>query len=133
MTGHARGDAQRGSGGAERGSATVMLLAVVVVALVVAVGAMALARAAHARGTAQTAADLAAIAAADAHQRPGGADPCQAAASVVAANAAQLISCTPHAGGEFVVITRVDVSPLSGWHTSASASSRAGPVRRRAR
>jgi secretion/DNA translocation related TadE-like protein len=112
----------------ERGSATVLLLAVVVVALVLATGVVALARAAHARGTAQAAADLAAIAAAEAAQRPAGGDPCAVAAQVAAANGAATAGCTVEAGGFVSVITTVTVVPLMGWRTTATGGSRAGPV-----
>jgi secretion/DNA translocation related TadE-like protein len=112
----------------ERGAATVLLLAVVVVALVLATGAVALARAAHARGTAQAAADLAAIAAAEAAQRPVGGDPCGVAVEVATANGATTATCTLEPGGFVSVTTSVVVVPLAGWRTTATAGSRAGPV-----
>lgn len=112
----------------ERGSATVLLLAVMAVALTIALCAVALARAAHARGHAQTAADLAAIAAADAAQQPGGA-PCLLAAAVARADGAQLTACAVQPGGYVEVSTAVAVSPLLGWSAVATAQARAGPVR----
>lgn len=113
--------------GGDRGSATVLLLAVIAVALVVGVGAVALGRAADARGVAQAAADLAAIAAAQAAQDAE--DPCAVAATVAAANGAQLRSCAVLPGPDVLVGTAVLVSPLVGWTTIASAQARAGPVR----
>lgn len=112
----------------ERGSATVMLLAVVAVALALALAAVALARVAHARGTAQAAADLAAIAAAEAAQRPLGGDPCAVAARVVAANGADLTGCTLEPGGFVTVSTAVVVAAPAGWQGTTSASARAGPA-----
>lgn len=112
----------------ERGAATVLLLAVVAAALILATAAVALARAADARGTAQAAADLAAIAAAQAAQRPGG-GPCAVAARVVGANGAALSACSVEAGGDVEVVVTVAVEPLTGWHTAAIAVARAGPVR----
>ncbi len=118
---------RRTPGAAERGSATVLLLALVAVALTLAVAAVAIGRAAHSRGSAQTAADLGAIAAAEAIQR--GADGCAVAALVVRANGAEMITCAALAGGDVLVSTAVAVEPLAGWHTSAAASARAGPAR----
>lgn len=112
----------------ERGSATVLMLAVIVVALTLALAAAALARAAHARGTAQAAADLAAIAAATAAQRPVGGDPCAVAAHVAAQNGARLDRCAVLAGGDVELSTSVAVD-LGAFTATASAQARAGPVR----
>ena len=111
----------------ERGSATVLLLAVISVAFVLAVGAVALARAADARGVAQAAADLAAIAAAQAAQ--DGRDPCGVAASVALVNGAALQRCEVLPGPDVVVTASVLVNPIAGWTATASAQARAGPVR----
>lgn len=113
----------------ERGAATVLLVTVVAVALSLALALMALARVAEARGIAQAAADLGALAAAEAGQRPGGPDPCVMAAAVVRANGARIDRCLPGPGGEVVVQTSVGVTPLVGWDATASATARAGPVR----
>lgn len=97
--------------------------------MVLVIGAVALARAADARGTAQAAADLAAIAGAEQAQRPGGGNPCASAAEVAAVNGAVLTSCAVLAGGDVQVTTSVTVVPLAGWTATATAAARAGPVR----
>lgn len=124
--------ARRSSGGGrsrDRGSVTVLLLAVVAVALTFAVGLVALVRAADARGTAQTAADLAALSGADVAARPGGPDPCAVAATVVAWNGAVLSRCAELPGGFVEVAASVTARPLPGWSVVAAAHARAGPVR----
>lgn len=115
------------SGRADRGSATVLLLAVVVVALVLALAVVALSRAATARGTAQGAADLAAIAGAEAALLGSG-DPCGRATQVARVNGGAVTRCAVAAGGFVEVEVAVAVEPWPRWRTTASASARAGPV-----
>ncbi len=103
------------------GAGSVLVLAIVAVTLLLA-GFLALAGAASAaRGSAQSAADFAALAGAQALM--GGRAPCPAAGEVGAANGGEVISCEVH--GEHVVVTvRVPVAGM--W---AVAAARAGPDR----
>ncbi|QOR71352.1 flp pilus-assembly TadE/G-like family protein [Ruania alkalisoli] len=111
----------------DRGSATVLVLAVVATGLVAMVLLGGLVHASLARGTAQAAADLAAIAAAREATR-GAPDPCRIAAEVAERNGADLASCI--VGDGALVDVRVDVpaEPLPGWSRAATAEARAGPV-----
>ena len=108
----------------ERGSAT--LFAVAVVGVLVLVGAaLGVAGAmVHTHRVAQSAADLAALAAAQ--SRAGGGDACEAAAAVAAANDARLDSC---AVDGFDVRLQVTVAGPHwlGQHHDLSAQARAGP------
>ncbi len=112
----------------EEGSATVLLLAGMLAAGAVCALWVSGARAGFARQRAETAADLAALAAARAHA-PGtalasgttAAQPCRAAADVAARNGGQLVSCA-FAGEDVLVTVRVD-GPVS-----ATVTAKAGPV-----
>ncbi len=122
----------------DRGSGTVLLLGVVSAALVLLVGTTLLVRAAQARGVAQSAADLAALAAAE---RAAGGDaalvgagpdraaggPCTVARDVAARNGARLTGCLTEPGG----IVHVTTAAAAGVGT-ATASARAGPASSRA-
>ncbi|MFD1505409.1 histidine kinase [Georgenia yuyongxinii] len=116
--------------GRERGSGTVLGLALVVVLVILTVAVVGLARAVHARGTAQSAADLAALAAASALHRAGGSidDPCTVAAHVVEANDAEPAGCTV-SGAVVEVRARVVVLGQSDGVLVARANARAGPAR----
>jgi len=114
----ARGDA---------GSGTVLVIGLVLAAVVVCLAVGVLARAQAARGAAQAAADLGALAAArhlagSGGGAPGDGSPCAVAAEVVAANGAVATSCQVLGGG----IVRVTAARSAGFGT-ASASARAGP------
>ena len=113
-------------GPAERGSVTVISAAIVAVCLLMAAALAGLAGVQTARGRAQTAADLAALAAA--HSLASlEADPCGQAASVAAANGADVSSCVV-VGRDVIVEARVQVAgPLSSAGLTASAAARAGP------
>jgi secretion/DNA translocation related TadE-like protein len=113
--------ARRPAASRERGSGTVLLLAVVGVLAVVAAAIGLLAAAQGARGRAQTAADLAALAAASAW-RDGWGDPCGVAAVAVRRNGARLTDCEALPGG--VVEVAVSVGSPAG---AATAHARAGP------
>jgi len=108
--------------GDQRGSGTVLVLAVVGVLTLVAVVLGLLAAAQGARGRAQSAADLAALAAAGAW-RDGWGDPCAVAAVVVRRNGARLADCDALAGG-IVTVEATYPSPVG----AAVAHSRAGPT-----
>lgn len=76
-----------------------------------------------ARSTAQTGADLAALAAADAlNNARGTRSPCELAAQVAAQSGATVTACTVE--GNVVAVTAAAPSPVG----TASAQARAGPV-----
>jgi secretion/DNA translocation related TadE-like protein len=114
----------------DRGSGTVLLLGVVAVVVVLAAGLGLLVSAQLARGRAQAAADLAALAAAD-ELRGGpaglgaavGGSPCGVAGAVAERNGGRLISCRAEGLG----VVRVQVA-VGGRAGTASADARAGPV-----
>ena len=116
----------------EEGAGTVLLLGVaaVVVLLMLAVGALGTAQ--RARGAAQAAADLGALAAATALQ--AGLDPCVTASEAVERNGAELTDCRPEEGGAVQVAAtrsaagRDSPGRAHGWGIGpASAAARAGP------
>ena len=113
---------------AERGAGTVLVLGIVAAVLVLALGLAALAHAQAARGTAQTGADLAALAAATAAR--DGWDPCGRAREVAARNAVAVTACAAQGGG----VVRDDVASTDGVTVlgvalgRASAAARAGPA-----
>jgi secretion/DNA translocation related TadE-like protein len=101
------------------------VLGIVAAVLLLAVGIAALGAAQNARGAAQAAADLGALAGATALR--DGFDPCGTARAAVARNGAELASCAVLGGGAVrVVATRVAVGP-GGALGEARASARAGP------
>ncbi len=115
----------------QRGSGTVLMLAVVCVAALGLVAVLMFTAVSNAGAKAGTAADLAALAAADAARRLLPGDPCAVAASTAAANDAILAGCSRQGpGGEIVtVLVQVPVSPV-GWLpplTRAHSEARAGP------
>ena len=78
----------------QRGSVSVLLAAGILVVLVLALGVTDLGRVLIARSKARTAADAAALAAADELALPSGADPAELAAEYAARNGADLTACT---------------------------------------
>lgn len=115
-------------GDRERGSATVLVLAVVAVIGVLMMGLGLIAGAQAGRATAQTAADLAALAAADAAAVGLLDDACQRAGAVVQRNGAELLACSISEQGVADVeasraarFARVAIGP-------AVARARAGPA-----
>lgn len=103
-----------------------MALATVAALLTVLTGLLLVAGVMGARGRAQAAADLGALAAAQAVLR-GESDPCARAATVAAANRADLVDCS--LVGEYATVAVraavVWVGRTTGLHAGASA--RAGP------
>lgn len=116
-------------GVSDRGSMTVMVLGVIAGALVLAVLVGGLVRGVTARGQAQGAADLAALAAGEV-AAVGGPAPCETARRVAERNGAALLSCQIGDGGMVDLATVVAVQPLPGWQQTARATARAGPVGR---
>lgn len=108
----------------ERGSATPFAVSVIGLLLLLgaALGVVAAMVATH--RAAQSAADLAALAAADALQRV--ADPCDAAGAIAERNAATLQSCDV-AGEDVTVRVRVDGPRWLGQTGDLDAVARAGP------
>lgn len=115
--------AARARRGGERGSGTVLLLALVAVLLVVAGLLGLLAAAQLARGRAQTAADLGALAGAAQLLAAGSGDPCAVAGQAVRRNGGTLAACSDD--GQGVLTVRVVVPTATG---AASAWARAGPA-----
>ncbi|AEG43188.1 Rv3654c family TadE-like protein [Isoptericola variabilis] len=116
-------DRERGAG-----TALVLALAAVVVVLVLAVAALGAAQ--RARGAAQAAADLGALAAASALRY--GEDACTTASAAVGRNGAELATCAVEPGGVVrVSATQPAVGP-PGWAVAplgeATAAARAGPA-----
>lgn len=115
--------------GSERGAGTVLVLGILAAVLLLAVGIAALGAAQNARGAAQAAADLGALAGATALR--DGFDPCGTAGAAVARNDAELAACEVLGGGVVrVVATRAAVGPpgeLGGALGTARATARAGP------
>lgn len=113
----------------ERGAGTVLLLGVVALVAMLALAVGALGQAKRARGSAQAAADLGALAAATALQ--AGLDPCSAALMTVRRNDAELAACRPRAGGVVQVsasrATASSAGVFGGVLGPASATARAGP------
>ena len=112
----------------ERGAGTVLVLGVVAAVLLLAVGIAALGTAQNARGAAQAAADLGALAGATALR--DGFDPCGTAARAVTRNGAELTSCDVLGAGVVrVATTHVTIGQASvfGPLGVARAAARAGP------
>lgn len=108
----------------ERGSAAVFAIACLAVLLVVGAALGVVAAMVHAHRVAQSAADLAALAAADAVGT--GRDPCAAGAAIAAANAARLTSCAI-AGRDVTVRVLVAGPRWLGQAGDLGAEARAGP------
>lgn len=109
----------------ERGSATLFAVAVIGVLVLVGAALGVVAAMVHAHRVAQSAADLSALAGAEAQAR--GRDPCAAAAAVAGANAAVLDSCVVDAPDVRVQVTVTGPRWL-GQHHDLSAQARAGPA-----
>lgn len=107
-----------------------LVLAVAAVVVLLALGLAALGSAQRARGTAQAAADLGALAAATAARH--GTDACATAAEAVRRNDARAVECVPEPGGVVAVRTArpavgADGGPWGGLLGDAEAHARAGP------
>lgn len=111
----------------DRGAATILVIALSGVLLVTGAAATAVGGLVVAQRRAQAAADLAALAGADALVA-GPADPCAAAAAVAAANDAWITDCGVE-GREVVVEVGVEALRWSGPPVLLNATGRAGPAR----
>lgn len=111
----------------ERGSGTVLALALIGVLVSCALAVAAVGGAVDARGRAEAAADLAALAAASTLHEPGSVDPCAVAAVLAQANGAELVTCVVL--GPDVEVTTAVVADLPGrLPARVEARSRAGPA-----
>jgi len=111
------------------GSATVLVVVLVGVLVMVALLGAAGAGVLVAHRRASAAADLAALAAADA-LGPGraGTRACSAAGRVSAANGAEMMSCEVQ-GDDVLVRVGIEARPITGWWSlTVPARARAGPV-----
>jgi secretion/DNA translocation related TadE-like protein len=109
----------------ERGSATLFAFAVIGVLVLVGAGLGVVAAMVHAHRVAQSAADLAALAGAEATAR--GRDPCLAAATVATANGATVDSCVVEGSDVRLQVTVAGPHWLGQDH-DLSAQARAGPA-----
>jgi secretion/DNA translocation related TadE-like protein len=108
---------------------TLIVAALAAIALVLAVGTADLARVLVAAARAQTAADLAALAAARELALPGEAEPAAVAAAYAARNGAVLVSCRCDPGTfEAVVAVRLPVGPLLLFDDARSVETSARAV-----
>lgn len=111
----------------ERGAATVLVVAMTGVLLLVGAAAGVVGAIVVAHRAAQAAADLAAVAGAEAAVEHAGRDPCRTAAEIASANGATLVRCTVDDAD-----VRVEVSvPGPRWlgqDQDLSAEARAGPA-----
>ena len=112
----------------EQGSGTVLSLALIALALLLA-GVIALVAAAYSGAAkAQSAADLAALAGAQALNDPlaaGGAPPCPPGGKVASDNQASLNQCLIE--GQDLIVRVSRPLNLGPWHLVANASAKAGP------
>ncbi|MDE9366946.1 pilus assembly protein TadG-related protein [Luteipulveratus sp. YIM 133132] len=109
---------------ADLGSGTVVMVGVCGVLLLVLMGGLALVSAAHASTRARTAADLAALAAADRVLNPvPGVAPCAAAGRLAVTNGGVLLECTASSTDAVVLVSVPASVPGLG---DATARSRAG-------
>ena len=113
----------------QRGSSTVAATALVIAALLLAAGILAWSAVTRAAMQAASAADLAALAAADTARGLRVGDPCAAAGLLASANDARLDSCAIEADGTTVrvqVSVAMTFSALGMEFPAASAQARAG-------
>jgi secretion/DNA translocation related TadE-like protein len=110
----------------DRGGATICLLAVGLVYVLVGLFGAALGAARVARQQARVAADFGALAGAG--RALDGAAACRRAGEVAGANGGRLVACRLD-GLEILVTAEVTVAPLPWLTRTATATSRAGPVR----
>lgn len=110
---------------ADAGAGTVLMLGIVLAAITLAVAAVLLASAVVSGARAGAAANLAALAGADALRGLRGADPCTLAAAVAEQNEARLEQCVPDPQERTVTISVSTAAGLLPW--PATAAARAGP------
>jgi secretion/DNA translocation related TadE-like protein len=111
----------------ERGSASLVAMVAVGFAAVLAAFSADVSRASDARGRAQTAADAAALAAAQELVVPSGTSPAEVAAEYATRHGTRLVGCRCDPGGDDVMVTvALDVRlPFLGQERTVTASARA--------
>ena len=120
------GTVRAAAGDPERGAGTVLVLGIAAVVLLLGLALAGLGAAQQARGTAQAAADLGALAAATALRH--GFDPCAAGGEAVTRNGGVLVECRTEEGGIVEVTASRASAGLPGWAgRGALARARAGP------
>lgn len=107
----------------EQGAGTVLALGLVFAMLLLLGMVLMLGQGVSAAGRAATAADLSALAAADAYRGLSSGAPCQLAADVAARHGASLMACT--LAGDYSVSVQVSVKTPLPWLSTGMA--RAGP------
>lgn len=117
-------DPPPGDSHSDRGAGTVLALALGAVVMVLLAGLLLLAQAGVMASRAATAADLAALAAADAQRGLASGEPCAVAGDVAGRHEARLASCKVLGGDEVEVVTEL-AYPIA-WGT-ATGRARAGP------
>lgn len=111
-------------GNLERGSGTVLAAGLGMVLILLLSMLLLLAQASVMAGRAAAAADLAALAAADAWRGLTAGEPCTVAGEIAARHDAHVVECSPSADLSVEVRVQLNISHLLG---PAAASSRAGP------
>ena len=109
----------------DAGAGTVLMLGVALAAITLAVAAALLSGAVVGGARAGTAANLAALAGADALRGLRAGDSCAVAAAVAARNQAEVVRCVPEPQAGILTVTVHTDVPLLPW--PASADARAGP------
>ncbi|MBM0226342.1 MULTISPECIES: Rv3654c family TadE-like protein [Micromonospora] len=127
MTAVGASRANRAGADTDRGGATICLLAVGLVFVLVGLFGAALGAARTARQQARVAADFGALAGAG-RALEGEAAACGTAGKLVGLNAARLSACRLD-GMDVLVTAEVTVTPLPWLTRTATATSRAGPIR----
>ena len=113
----------------ERGSVSVVAIAIVAITMVIGLGAADLAKVLVAATRAQSAADAAALAAAQELALPAGLQPAEAAAEYAGRNGAELLECRCDPGTlEATVLVRVAVGDLLLVGGERSVDARAAAV-----
>jgi secretion/DNA translocation related TadE-like protein len=96
----------------QRGSVTIVAAAVLFLTGILALASVDVMRAVEAKARAQTAADAAALAAAQELALPSGQSPADAAAELAARNGAALVSCACDPGGSDAVVEVTVTAPM---------------------
>ncbi|WP_104116372.1 Rv3654c family TadE-like protein [Arthrobacter sp. B1805] len=112
--------------GSDQGAGTLLMAALALLTLLLIAAAVLLLQAASAASKAATAADLAALAAADVARGLSAGDPCSVAGSVAQRQGAALRDCSIGATGAGTAQIRVSV-PVEGLLPDAVGAARAGP------
>lgn len=116
---------RRSATAGERGSASLLVIALLGLLMILGAAMSFVAGVVADHRAAQSAADLSALAGAQALQR--GQDPCAAANRIAAANGASVRSCDV-SGEEVVVDVTVEARSYAGYSPEVTGRARAGPI-----